>query len=115
MHIWDLEQKRNLDVGPEAKRARNALPQELMLTHAGHRAPVRPHADAKAACSVASLSFSSRAGLLSLFSTEFYETPVHLWDSSLSLAGRILASVWQPVMSVCRWWTSSGTRTSPGR
>lgn len=42
VHIWDLDQKRSLDTGPEAKRARVQLPPELMLTHAGHRAPVRP-------------------------------------------------------------------------
>mmetsp|Transcript_6765 Transcript_6765/g.19508 ORF Transcript_6765/g.19508 Transcript_6765/m.19508 type:complete len:559 (-) Transcript_6765:257-1933(-) len=40
VHIWDLDQKRSLDTGPEAKRARVQLPPELMLTHAGHRAPV---------------------------------------------------------------------------
>lgn len=40
MHVWDLDQKRNVDMGPESKRARVQLPQELMLTHAGHRAPV---------------------------------------------------------------------------
>ncbi len=40
MHIWDLDQKRETDGAPEAKRARVALPKELMLTHAGHRAPV---------------------------------------------------------------------------
>jgi hypothetical protein len=40
VHVWDLDQKRSLDTGPESKRARVQLPQELMLTHAGHRAPV---------------------------------------------------------------------------
>lgn len=40
VHVWDLDQKRSLDTGPESKRPRVQLPQELMLTHAGHRAPV---------------------------------------------------------------------------
>jgi histone-binding protein RBBP4 len=40
VHIWDLDQKRETEGAPEAKRARVALPKELMLTHAGHRAPV---------------------------------------------------------------------------
>ena len=42
VHIWDLDLKRSPDTGPEAKRARVQLPPELLLTHAGHRAPVRP-------------------------------------------------------------------------
>ena len=40
MHIWDLDLKREAEGVPEAKRARGTLPKELMLTHAGHRAPV---------------------------------------------------------------------------
>lgn len=40
MHIWDLDLKRDVEGAPEAKRARGTLPKELMLTHAGHRAPV---------------------------------------------------------------------------
>lgn len=40
MHIWDLDLKREAEGVPEAKRARGSLPKELMLTHAGHRAPV---------------------------------------------------------------------------
>lgn len=40
VHIWDLDLKRDVEGAPEAKRARGTLPKELMLTHAGHRAPV---------------------------------------------------------------------------
>ena len=40
VHIWDLDLKREAEGVPEAKRARGMLPKELMLTHAGHRAPV---------------------------------------------------------------------------
>jgi hypothetical protein len=40
VHIWDLDLKREAEGVPEAKRARGTLPKELMLTHAGHRAPV---------------------------------------------------------------------------
>ncbi len=41
VHVWDLDSKRDTEGGPDTKRARVALPKELLLTHAGHRAPVR--------------------------------------------------------------------------